>query len=108
MTLRMSVMVVLLTVAFFFNGCAIIQHDAEIDKKRLADDLIPAEALAHQLGQKDLTCSNIKSDELSAKPKEGAPQGPVWSNFIIQVSGCGKVKTYKIQCETKSACFLND
>ena len=49
MTLRMSVMVVLLTVAFFFNGCAIIQHDAEIDKKRLADDLIPAEALAHQL-----------------------------------------------------------
>jgi hypothetical protein len=105
MTLRKYLMVVLWTIPFFFNGCAIIKHDAEIDKKRLADDLVPAEALAHQLGQKDLGCSNIKTDELSAKPKEGAPQGPVWSNFIIQVSGCGKVKTYKIQCEIESTCF---
>jgi len=106
MTQKMVFMVALWTVAFHFNGCAIIKYDAELDKKRLADDLIPAEALAHQLGQKDLGCSNIKTDELSAKPKEGAPQGPVWSNFIIQVSGCGKVKTYKIQCEIESACFL--
>jgi hypothetical protein len=89
----------------FLSACSVIQHDHAQDKRVLADDLGPAEALAHQLAQKDLVCSSLKTDELSAKNAEGAPLGPIWSNFTIQVSGCGKTKTYKIQCETESMCF---
>jgi hypothetical protein len=88
------------------SGCAVVKHDATIDKKVLADDLSPAEALAHKAAANDLGCRDLKTDELSAKNAEGAPWGPVWSNFEIQVSGCGKVKTYKIQCEGPPTCFL--
>lgn len=95
----------LMTFAAFLNACALVRHDATLDSKVLADDLVPAEAMAHQLGRNDLSCTNLKTDELSAKNKEGAPQGPVWSNFVIQVSGCGQIKTYKIQCELQAKCF---
>jgi hypothetical protein len=96
---------IFLTSGVFLSACGLVRHDSTLDRKVLADDLTPAESLAYQLGQKDLSCSDLKTDELSAKNTEGAPQGPVWSNFVIQLSGCGKVRTYKIQCELDGLCF---
>ena len=96
---------IVLSAGIFLSACGVMRHDATLDRKVLADDLTPAESLAHQLGQKDLSCNDLKTDELSAKNIEGAPQGPVWSNFVIQISGCGKVRSYKIQCELDGICF---
>ena len=103
---RFSFLAIGLVLPILFAGCGAIKHDAALDRKTLADDLTPAETLAHQQGLKDLGCSNIKTDELAARNLEGAPLGPVWSNFEIQISGCGKVRTYKIQCESEQICFL--
>ena len=97
---------VLITTSMTLAGCAIIQHDNDLDRKMVSDDLEPAEALAHKQAVTDLGCSNLKTNELSAKNSEGAPLGPVWTNFEIQISGCGKVKTYKIQCELQHMCFI--
>lgn len=87
-------------------SCSVTKHDADMDRKRLADDLTPAETLAHKQGERDLGCSQLKTVELAAKNAEGAPLGPIWSNFEIQISGCGKVKTYKVQCEIDQICFI--
>ena len=96
----------LIVVPMSLGGCAILKHDQALDQKTLADDLGPAEALAHRQAITDIGCSNLKTDKLAAKNTEGAPLGPVWTNFEIQVSGCNKVKTYKIQCEIGPNCFL--
>ena len=96
----------LIGVPMILSGCAIMKHDQALDNKTLADDLAPAETLAHKQALADLNCANLKTDNLAAKNIEGAPLGPVWSNFEIQVSGCNKVKTYKIQCENGPICFL--
>lgn len=96
----------LIVVPIYLGGCTIMKHDQALDQKTLADDLGPAEALAHKQAINDLSCSNLKTDEIAAKNTEGAPLGPVWTNFEIQVSGCNKVKTYKIQCEIGPKCFL--
>ena len=96
----------LITSSMTLAGCAIIQHDKDLDRKMVSDDLGPAETLAHKQAVADLGCSNLKTNELSAKNNEGAPLGPVWTNFEIQISGCGKVKTYKIQCELQQMCFI--
>lgn len=96
----------LISISMNFIGCAIVKHDQALDQKTLADDLGPAETLAHNKAILDLGCSNLKTDQLSAKNTEGAPLGPVWSSFEIQVSGCDKVKAYKIQCEIGQKCFL--
>lgn len=96
----------LITTSMTVAGCALIQHDKDLDRKIVSDDLGPAEALAHKQAMADLSCSNLKTNELSAKNYEGAPMGPVWTNFEIQISGCEKVKTYKIQCELQHMCFI--
>lgn len=103
---RILFFTILLISGAFLNACAVVRHDATLDRKVLADDLSAAEEIAHDLGEKELSCPDLKTDELSAKNTEGAPQGPVWSNFVIQISGCGKEKTYKIQCEVAAKCFL--
>lgn len=97
----------LIVVPMSLGGCTIMKHDQALDQKTLVDDLGPAEGLAHKQAITDLGCSNLKTDEVAAKNAEGAPLGPVWTNFEIQVSGCNKVKTYKIQCEIGPNCFLS-
>lgn len=90
----------------FLSACAAVQHDATLDKRFLSHDLSAAESLAQKTGQNDLGCANVKTEELSAKNVEGAPMGPVWANYMIRISGCGKEKTYKIQCQAEYACYL--
>jgi len=88
------------------SACAAVQHDASLDKRFLSQDLSSAESLAQKTGQKDLGCADVKTEELSARNAEGAPMGPVWTNYMIRISGCGKDKSYKIQCEAEYACFV--
>ncbi len=85
-------------------GCAIQAHDAAFDRYRLAENLKPAEVLAKKLAITDLNCTHIKTQELSGKNVEGAPMGPVWRDYIIQTTGCGRAKNYVIQCEGDSDC----
>jgi hypothetical protein len=91
---------------FLLIACTAVQHDSALDKRFLSHDLRSAESLAQKTGQQDLGCANVKTEELSAKNAEGAPMGPVWTNYTIRISGCGKEKSYKIQCEAEYACFL--
>ena len=88
------------------SACAAVQHDATLDNRFLSHDLGSAESLAQRTGQKDLGCSNVKTEELSARNVEGAPMGPVWANYRIRISGCGKETSYRIQCEAEYACFV--
>lgn len=88
------------------GACAAVQHDATLDNRFLSHDLGSAESLAQRTGQKDLGCANVKTEELSARNVEGAPMGPVWANYRIRISGCGRETSYKIQCEAEYACFL--
>lgn len=86
-------------------GCAIQAHDARLDQYRLRENLTPAESLAKGLAIKAYGCENMTARELSGKLAEGAPLGPVWRDYEIQVSGCGHSQTYLIQCEGDSTCF---
>lgn len=95
-----------LTLPLLLSACAAVQHDATLDKRFLSHDLSSAESLAQKTGQKDLDCASIKTEEMSARNVEGAPMGPVWANYRIRVSGCGKEATYRIQCEAEYACFI--
>jgi hypothetical protein len=87
------------------QGCAIVAHDAAFDHYRLQENLKPAEALVQQLARSDLACGRIQTRELSSKIAEGAPLGPVWRDYTIQASGCGKSATYAIQCEGDHDCM---
>ena len=87
------------------QGCAIVAHDAALDRYRLQENLPPAEVLAQQLARSDLACGQIQTRELSSKIAEGAPLGPVWRDYTIQASGCGKSTTYAIQCEGDHTCL---
>ena len=103
---RRHLMFFLLSLLSFLSACAAVRHDATLDQNFLSHDLTSAEGLAQHTGQKDLDCSSLTTEKLAAKNAEGAPMGPIWSNYLIRVSGCGKDKTYKIQCEGEYACFL--
>lgn len=96
----------LFCLAILLSACAAVQHDTTLDQRFLSHDLSSAESLAQKAGQKDLGCVTVKTEELAAKNAEGAPMGPVWTNYMIRISGCGKEKSYKIQCEAEYACFL--
>jgi len=96
----------LICLPFLLTACVAVQHDASLDQRFLNQDLNSAEVLAQKNGQKDLACNQVKTEELSARNAEGAPMGPVWANYMIRISGCGKEKSYKIQCEAEYACFL--
>lgn len=87
------------------SGCAIQAHDAELDRYRLEENLKPAEVLAQKLATRDLDCPKIEAREVSAKITEGAPLGPVWRDYTIRTSGCGKTRDYTIQCEGDSNCL---
>lgn len=87
------------------SGCAIQAHDAELDSYRLAENLKPAEVLAKKLAIQDLDCPKIVAKEVSAKITEGAPLGPVWRDYTIRTTGCGKTRDYAIQCEGDSNCL---
>lgn len=93
-------------VLLLLGACATVQHDATLDNRFLNHDLGSAESLAQRTGQKDLGCANVKTEELSARNAEGAPMGPVWANYRIRISGCGKETSYRIQCEAEYACFV--
>jgi len=104
--LQQPLLALLFCLPFLLSACAAVQHDASLDQRFLSRDLSAAESLAQKTGQKDLACANVKTEELAAKNAEGAPMGPVWTNYRIRISGCGKDKSYKIQCEAEYACFV--
>ena len=95
-----------LCLSVLLSACAAVQHDATLDQRFLRHDLSSAESLAQKTGQKDLECAHVKTEEMSARNAEGAPMGPVWANYSIRISGCGKETAYKIQCEAEYACFV--
>ncbi len=98
------IQILLFSVWLPLQGCGIQAHDAALDRYRLAENLKPAEVLVKKLAMSDLNCANIQTQELSGKNTEGAPMGPVWRDYTIQASGCGKTKNYAIECEGDSDC----
>jgi hypothetical protein len=81
-------------------------HDASLDQRMLSVELTPAERLAKEQGTGDLNCNSLSAKEISSMKSEGAPMGPVWSCYDIQVSGCGKVRKYEIQCQDGGGCIV--
>ena len=88
------------------SGCTIMSHDASVDQRMMADDLSPAVRVARAQGRRDLNCETLTIRELTATKSEGAPMGPVWGCYEIQVSGCGKSKSYDIQCQDEEGCII--
>jgi hypothetical protein len=95
----------LLCLAAILLGCAVEEHDARLDRYDLQETLTPAENLAKGIAAKDLGCAALTAKELSGKTAEGAPLGPVWRDYEVLVTGCGKSQAYMIQCEGDGTCF---
>lgn len=79
-------------------GCVLIANDAELDRESIRADQPLALRTARQQAVADLGCQTISTEILSRKDVEGAPLGPVWSNYLISTTGCGKSATYLIEC----------
>lgn len=79
-------------------GCALVANDAELDRETIRADQPLALRTARQQAATELGCQTIGTEILSRKDVEGAPLGPVWSNYLISATGCGKSATYLIEC----------
>ena len=88
----------LLFASLFLGGCSIQTHDATLDAYRLNENLGPATERVKQQAAKDLACNHLTANVLSGKNVEGAPLGPVWRDYRLQVTGCNKQAVYQIQC----------
>jgi hypothetical protein len=88
-----------LCVSAALTGCSMTDHDAKLDQKQTHKDKPLAESTAKQQAISDLACEQITTTILSRKNVEGAPLGPVWSNYTIATQGCGKSATYLITCK---------
>jgi hypothetical protein len=84
---------------FTVIGCASeIKHDQRLDQNSNRIEAPVALKLAASLSANDLSCPAAKVKVLKVKDNEGAPLGPVWSDYEILAEGCGKMKTYNIDC----------
>ena len=105
---RISYASLLMFTAMLLNGCSAISHDAALDQRQISKDQPYAESVARALGSADLDCQNVSDKVLSRTDAEGAPMGPVWSDYTISVQGCGKSATYQISCKgllSKPNCY---
>lgn len=94
-----------------FSSCALIKEDADSDRSLNRNDRPEAERTARERFSKDTGCMNPIVKMLSVKDTEGAPMGPVWSNYSIGITGCNQAKTYLIECKgtfTKPLCMTQD
>ena len=89
----------LILAALVISGCSAVSHDASLDNRQITTNQPVAEELAKKLFSSELTCDKVTDEVISRKNIEGAPMGPVWNNFTIAVSGCGKTSTYTITCK---------
>jgi len=89
----------LLLSALVISGCSAVSHDAALDNRQINKDQPVAEELARKLFSSELSCDKVTDKVLSRHNVEGAPMGPVWTNYSIAVSGCGKTSTYVISCK---------
>lgn len=96
---RMPYASLLIFTAMAVNGCSAISHDLALDQRQLGKDQPYAESVAKALGSADLACQKVSDHVLSRTDAEGAPMGPVWSDYTISVQGCGKSVTYQISCK---------
>lgn len=105
---RMTYASLLIFTAMAVNGCSAISHDSALDQRQMSKDQPYAESVARATGSADFGCQNVSDKVLSRTDAEGAPMGPVWSDYTISVQGCGKSATYRISCKgllSKPNCY---
>ena len=93
------------------SSCALIDEDADSDRLLNRNDRPEAERTARERFSKDTGCPNPTLKILSVKDTEGAPMGPVWGNYSMDLKGCNHAKTYLIECKgtyTKPVCMIQD
>ena len=91
------------------SGCALESHDAHLDAGAIARYRPAAERVTQKMASSDLACPEVETSVVSRKDVEGAPLGPVWSDFRIEARGCGKTAQYIVQCKgpRDGSCFVN-
>lgn len=78
-------------------GCV---SDAELLKENMRIAIQTAE----QRAATDLGCPHPKSKIVRPKEVPGIPLGELYSEYDIQVTGCGKQISYAVECRDQSVC----
>ena len=76
------------------------------DTQLLAQNSQIAQQTAENKAKDELGCAQLKTLILSKKQVPSTPLGFLYSQYQIQVSGCGKQASYVVECRDEKLCYF--
>ncbi len=76
------------------------------DTQLLAQNSQIAQQTAEKKAKDELGCAQLKSSILNMKQVPSTPLGFLYSQYQIQVSGCGKQASYIVECRDEKLCYF--
>lgn len=88
----------------FLEGCAGASggYGESLDR---GQDAIKA---AREEAQLNFDCSSMKADRRVGKIHEGDAQGGLFSEYLVDVRGCGQRTTYRVSCREGGLCSVEE
>ena len=76
------------------------------DTQLLAQNSQIAQQTAEKKAKDELGCTQVKSSILNKKQVPSTPLGFLYSQYQIQVNGCGKQASYTVECRDEKLCYF--
>lgn len=77
------------------------------DAELLKENMKTATQTAERRAATDLECTHTQTKAIKPKEAPGIPFGELYSEYDVQVTGCGKQISYTVECRDRSVCSIN-